>query len=248
MVRRISASQLKNTVRQAAQKQRQAINKYNQAVNRYNQAVRTYSLRVKAQRQRINSELAKLGRQPTTTRSTVTRYTVFRTSVNTMHEAYVRLEQRTDVRYLGPNHEQVLKLSEREAANSLEVMNSLLGVQPDPDEESDDLQSSRLTDELRKISTDLDYRWRGAVFSLNPHNPDATRHFCTSAREVFTQILEIKAPDAEVFTTLPGCETTDEGKPTRRAKIKYFLHRRGMTDGALEECVEQDMENIVQLF
>lgn len=247
MARRISSSQLQSKVRQAVQKQRQAINKYNQAANRYNQAVRTYSSRVNAQRRRIKSELNKLGRHPTTIRSTTTRYAVLRTSVTTMHEAYALLEQRTDIQHLGPNHEQVLDLSERETANSLEVMNSLLGTQH-PDEESDDLQTLRLTDELRKISTDLDDRWQGAVFSLNPHNPDATRHFCTSAREVFTQILEIKAPDAEVINTLPGCATTDEGKPTRRAKIKYFLHQRGMTDGALEEFVEQDMENIVQLF
>lgn len=239
----MSTSQLQSKMRQAVQKQRQAINKYNQAAHRYNQAVRTYSSRVNALRQRIKSELNKLGRHPTTTR-----YTVLRTSVTTMHEAYALLEKRTDIRHLGPNYEQVLDLSERETANSLEVMNSLLGTQPDPDEESDDLQTLRLTDELRKISTGLDDRWQGAVFSLNPHNPDATRHFYTSVREVFTQILEIKAPDAEVINTLPGCATTDEGKPTRRAKIKYFLHQRGMTDGALEEFVEQDMENIVQLF
>ena len=241
MARRISTSQLQSKLRQVVQKQRQVINKRNQAV-------RTYNSRVRAHRQRIINELNKLGRQPITILSTTTRYTVFRASVNTMHEAYARLEQRADSQHLGPNHEQVLDLSERETANSLAVMNLLLESQPDPNEESDDLQTLRLTDELRNISPDLDDRWRGAVFSLNPHNPDATRHFCTSAREIFTQLLEIKAPDSEVINTLPGCETTDKGKPTRRSKIKYCLHRRGMIGVALEEFVEQDMENIVQLF
>ena len=63
-----------------------------------------------------------------------------------------------------------------------------------------------------------------------------------------TQILEIKAPDTEVIRVLPECDRTDQGKPTRRAKIKFFLHQKGMTDDALEDFVEQDIENIVQLF
>ena len=47
---------------------------------------------------------------------------------------------------------------------------------------------------------------------------------------------------------LPGCERTQQGTPTRRAKIKFFLRQNGMLDGELEDFVEQDMENIVQLF
>lgn len=66
--------------------------------------------------------------------------------------------------------------------------------------------------------------------------------------EIITQILEIKAPDADVFALLPSCETTDRGNPTRRSKIKYFLHRQDMTEDTFEEFVENDMENIVQLF
>jgi len=168
--------------------------------------------------------------------------------VHTMHKAYGRLEQRAGYQHIGPAHEQLLDLSEREAANSLEVMNSLLGSKPHYEDAFSDLQTVKLTYELRKISAGLDDRWQGAVFSLNPRNPDAARHFCTSSREVFAQILEIKAPDAEVIGALPECERTDQGKPTRRAKIKFFLYRKGITDGVLEEFVEQDMENIVQLF
>jgi hypothetical protein len=65
---------------------------------------------------------------------------------------------------------------------------------------------------------------------------------------VVTKILEIKAPDADVFAELPGCERTERGNATRRSKVKYFLHRQGMVLDALEDFVEQDMENIVQLF
>lgn len=254
MARRVSASQLRSRIRRSQQKRRQAINKYNQAVrkynrdvkrvvNKYNQDVRTYNSRVRANRQRIKRELASLSR-----RSTTKRYTVFRTSVHTMHESYVRLERRVSSQDLNPTHEQIIDLSGRETANSLEVMNLLLGNPPISSEDLKDLQTVKLTDELRGISSDLDERWRGAVFSLNPRNPDAARHFCISAREIFTQILEIKAPDSEVIDMLPDCGVTELGKPTRRSKIHFFLHKKGMSDDALEDFVEQDLENIVQLF
>lgn len=58
----------------------------------------------------------------------------------------------------------------------------------------------------------------------------------------------MKAPDADVFALLPTCDRTERGNPTRRSKIRYFLHRQGMPEATLEEFVENDMENIVQLF
>ena len=243
MARRISTSQLRSELRRAQQKQRQAINKLNQAVNKYNQAVRTHNARVRANRQRLKSELARLSRQQTTTR-----YVVYTTSVQTLHQTYYRLEQQAEIQQWGPIYNRVLDLSERETANSLEVTNRLLGTVSDSEEHVDGLQDAALANQLRVISEDLDDRWQGAVFALNPSNPDAARHFCTSAREILTQILEVKASDAEVMNLLPDCDKTELGKPTRRSKIKYLLHRRGLTKGPLEEFVEHDMENIVQLF
>lgn len=255
MVRRISASQLRTQLRQVQQKQRQGIAKYNQAVrqhnqkvkqtvNKYNQEARAYNARVRANRQRLLNELARLNRQPTT----VTGYVRYRASVRTLHETYMRLEHRDETQQLDRTYNRVLDLSEREAANSLEVTNRLLGADTYSAEYADTLQDASLLDRLRQVSEDLDDRWQGAVFALNPRNPDAARHFCTSAREVITQILEIKAPDADVISLQPDCDKTDQGKPTRRAKIKYVLHRKGMTEKTLEEFVEQDVGNIMQLF
>lgn len=255
MAQRYSASQIRSKMRQAQQKQRQAINKYNQdvrrynqgvknAVNKYNQAVRAHNARVRANRQRIKNELARFSRQSTTT----TRYVVYRTSVETLHESYTSLENYADSQQLDPRYNRVLDLSERETANSIEVTNHILGDENAGDTPADELENAELLDGLRKISPDLDDRWNGAVFALNPRNPDAARHFCTSAREIITQILEIKAPDADVFAMLPTCDKTERGNPTRRSKIRYFLHRQGMTEDTLEEFVENDMENILQLF
>jgi len=256
MARRYSPSEIRSKIRQAQQKQRQAIDKYNQAIRRYNQgiknavnkynrAVREHNARVRANRQRIKNELARLSRQPITI---TTRYVVYRTSVETLHQSYSRLENYAESQQLDPRYNRVLDLSERETANSLVVTNRILGDEKAGDTPAEEIENAELLDGLRKFSPDLDDRWKGAVFSLNPHNPDAARHFCTSAREIITQILEINAPDADVFALLPDCDTTDFGNPTRRSKIRYFLYRQGMTVDALEDFVENDIENIVQLF
>jgi hypothetical protein len=83
---------------------------------------------------------------------------------------------------------------------------------------------------------------------MDPKNPDAARHFCTSAREVFTRRLELQAPDQDVFQALPGCDTTRDGRPTRRSRIKLLLTRQGMQLEEFEDFVDQDVENVLELF
>ena len=256
MARRYSASQIRSKLRQAQQKQRQTITKYNDAVrrynqgvrttvNRYNQAVRAHNERVRANRRRLASELGRLNSRPTTI---ATSYVVYRTSVRTLQSSYSCLETAADSQQFDARYNRLLDLSEREAANSAEVTNRILGDQEAAAGAVDELVDAELLDGLRRISTDLDDRWNGAVFSLNPQNPDASRHFCTSAREILAQILQLKAPDADVVALLPDCDRTPAGSPTRRSKIRYFLARRDMTAESLEQFVEDDIENIVQLF
>lgn len=251
MARRYSASQINSKIRQAQQKQRQALSNLKQsvrrfegAVNTYNRGVRAHNARVRANRQNIKNELAKLSRQSTTT----TRHVSYRVSVDTLHRSYVSLENYAESQSLDDRYNRILDLSERETANSLAVTNRLLGGDFADDVVIGELENAELLDNLRSISPDLDSRWRGALFALNPRNPDAARHFCTSAREIIIQIIDTKAPDVDVFALLPDCETTDRGNPTRRSKIRYFLHRQGMMDFPLEEFIENDMENIIQLF
>ncbi|WP_205944925.1 hypothetical protein [Pelagibius litoralis] len=241
-------------VRQAEQKHRQAVNKYNrearahnqkvrQSIDKYNRDVRAYNSRVRADRQRLKNEIARLGRQQVTTR-----YVTFRTSVTAVQTAYDRLEHMADAGGLDERYNEVLDLSEREAANNAGLMNALLGDADSAGGLPPDSPESALTPVLRSISTELGDRWRGALFSLSPHNPDAARHFCTSVREIITSILEVKAPDGAVFETMPDCDRTQQGKPTRRAKIRYFLHLKGMKRDELEAFVESDMNNVVELF
>lgn len=263
MVRRISASQLRNKIRQAKQKQRQALNKYNQAVrqnkqkmrtavnkhnsvvNDYNRKVRAHNVRVRANRTRLSRLISQLNSQKTVT----TKYVVYRTSVESLHDTFRRFENQLDSNQIGPEYNRFVDLAERETANSVDVANRLFGNSLNTtDDGIDNLQNADLGDKLRKISPDLDDRWQGAVFSLNPKNPDAARHFCTSARELFTQILEITASDTDVFAALPSADKTDRGNATRRSKIKFLLHRQGMLEETLENFVETNIENVVQLF
>lgn len=249
MARKVSSSQFKSMVRQAQTKHRQAvakingaISKYNQEVNRYNAAARTHNARVRSNRARLKQELTRLS-----TAASQPRYVTLRTSVESVHRSYVRLEQRADAAQYDDRFNEVLDLSEREAANSASVMNALLGQPEDTAENEGDL-SSELDPILSQLSGDALDRWHGALFSLNPRNPDAARHFCTSARELLETILVTFAPNQRVKDAMPDCETIQSGGPSRRARIRYFLHLRGMQDDTLEDFVDEDLENVVQLF
>ena len=38
------------------------------------------------------------------------------------------------------------------------------------------------------------------------------------------------------------------GVPTRRAKVRYLLSRKGITEASIEDLVEDDMDNVLALF
>jgi hypothetical protein len=250
-------------LRQAEQKQKQAINKYNSAVrswnreadkhnrgvdraiNDHNREVRSYNSRVRADRQRLRSELARLANQGSRSRS---QYASYSTSVETLHQAFVRVEAKVENGAWGVPGDVLLDLTESETANSVEVLNALLGDQVDRIAELPELRETSLTHELTDISPELNQRWRGALFALDPRNPDAARHFCASTREIFGTVLEVEAPDEEVLRSLPKCPTNQVGKPTRRAKIQFFLQRKGMLDEDVEGFVESDLNNVMSLF
>lgn len=254
MAKRINISQLKSKLRQLESKQRQAISKYNQevrrhnqnvrnAVNKYNNAVRQYNARVRANRQKIINELNRLK-----SRTTV-RYQVLHTSTLTLNTAYQTLERHECEFENRPFGNQFLDLSERENANSLAVSNILESEdQQGTTDDEEELASTVITNELISISPDLDSRWRGALFSLSPRNPDASRHFCTSAREIFIHILDHFAPDSEVISRFPNCEKTDNGQPTRRWKIKHILVNAGLASEQAVDFVDEDVTNVLQLF
>ncbi len=247
MARRINLSQLKSKLRQLESKQRQAISRYNQGVRNlkrtvdcYNQEVRSYNSRQRLNRQRLQSELRRLQSQQATS------YSALRSSVSRLQTAYTRLEESSAARVLSPADNYFLDLAEQEAANSAEVVNALLA--PEVSGETANLQQTSIADEIAVISEDLDTRWRGALYALHPANPDAARHFCASSREIFAEILDIKAPDHAVFAALPDAQRTDRGNATRRSKIKFLLLQKGVGLEELAEFASEDIANILELF
>jgi hypothetical protein len=253
MPRRVTPSQFRSLLRQAEQKRKHAINNYNaaarkynqevrRAVDNYNREVRAHNARVWTHRQRLRTEFARLQSGTTTVR-----YVSYRTSVQVLHEAFLRVEAKVETGAWGEAGTLLLDLTEGETANSVEVLNALVAPS-DVAAEPAGLKDSSITNELADISPDLDQRWRGALFALDPRNPDAARHFCASSREILTMVLHLEAPDDQVMAALPEAPTTDDGRPTRRGRVQFFLHRKGLLDPDLEDFVESDLENVVSLF
>lgn len=248
MARKMSLSQFKSKVRQIEQKQKRAINDYNRAVRQhndkvnkaireYNSYVRSHNAAVRRNRQIIAREIEKFQSQTTVRTS----YTV---SMGTMQQSYALIDSvyapGVDVT---PEQDRILDLIEQEHANSLITANAVENDEM-PDVNTEDID---IGNKLLVVSEDLHNRWKGAVFSLSPQNPDAARHFCTSTREIFTEFIELKAPDKDVFAFKPNCEKTDRGNATRREKIKYMMRNKQMDD-SVEAFVEADITNILELF
>ena len=266
MVRRVTPAQLQSMIRQAQQKQRQAINTYNrevdrvnahnkrvvdehnrnvnQAVTQYNRDVTTHNAKVRANRQRLRTEIARLNARPAVT----TRYVTYNTSVQTLQRSFGRVETAVESGAWSDDRN-LLDLTEGETANSVAVLNSLLD---DPTEatQTDDgsLRQTTLTNELSDIDPDLEARWTGALYALSPMNPDAARHFCTSAREILTTILDTEASDAQVKASNPNYLKTPNGTVSRRAKILHCLARSGNDNAALAEFVDEDVNSVISLF
>ncbi len=247
MVKRLSLSQFRSKLRQAEHKQKQAINNLNReirnynrevkrAVNDYNTAVRKFNANVRRNRQIINNELRKMNR-------TFSIHSSYYISSRTMQQYYEDVER---VYYEGApitqEQDRILTLVEQEQANSL-ITENLIENDNTPEECPEDIE---IGNKLALVSEDLNNRWRGAVFALNPNNPDATRHFCTSTREIFTEFIEIKAPDTEVFAFNPLCEKTERGNATRREKINYMMRNLNMDDTVIS-FIEADIKNILEL-
>lgn len=135
--------------------------------------------------------------------------------------------------------------SEREVGNSAATAEALSVDEP---AQAAAYEDTGIFEYLAGFSQDLVDRWRGALYSLNPANPDAARHFCTSVREIFTEILARWADNRAVVEANPACELTPNRTPTRRSKISFLLRRKGAETPEMLGFVEQDIEDILQLF
>lgn len=263
MPRKMTPAQYNAWVRQEDARRKRAIDAYNAEVRRVNthnqrvvadhnrkaaahnnQVVAEYNRRARAHNDRLRREVARLNA------TTSSRHTTYRRSVSTLRQSFSQLEVAADAASW-KGAEDLLDLSESETANSVAALNALLAdstADPVVANHVAALRSTVIQDELNAFSHDLDARWRGALFSLHPDNPDASRHFCTSARELLSSLLEAVAPDAEILAVDADCDRTPQGSISRRARVRHCLHRRGGYDAALEDFIDADLENVLSLF
>lgn len=206
------------------------------AVSKYNQAVRSHNAAVRQDHQRRQNQLAQLRSQAST------RYSEVQSSTFDLSSRFERVEHQARS---SSAISELLELSEREAANSVEVAHTLVADSPAAPEAAED---TGILEYLSGFSQDLCDRWKGALYALNPANTDAARHFCTSVREIFTEILENWADNEDVLADDPACELTQNGTPSRRAKIRYLLRQKGADSPEMLGFVEKDIEDILQLF
>jgi hypothetical protein len=202
------------------------------AVNKYNSAVRAHNAQVERDRQRRISALRAL---------LSANYVEVRQSTFDLSERFDSVERSAGT----ASYADLLALSGREASNSATVAEALIADEPKAPESA---QDTGILEYLAGFSQDLCDRWRGALFSLNPVNPDAGRHFCTSVREIFTEILDKWADNDDVRESNPNCELTPNGTPSRRSKIRFLLNRKGADSPEMLGFVEKDIDDIIQLF
>lgn len=244
MPSRKSPAQIRAEIRRAVGKYNSGVREVNRSIDRYNREARAHNSRVRANRARLQQDIRRL---QSSQQSSIARMR-YRTSVTAFTETFTRLEQRSSgASWAGTD---LLEFSETETANSIAALNALLeessAIASDADVE--ELQTTGIGHELARLNADLDARWRGALFALHPRNPDAARHFCTSAREMLSDMLENVAPTLAVEANDPSCDRTPHGSVSRRARIRFCLRRQGTHTPELEDFVEGDIENVLALF
>jgi hypothetical protein len=253
----MTPAQAQAEIRRAQQRQRNAVAKANRAINQYNQAARRhnagvkravndYNREVRAHNQRVRTNRAQLRRElaraEAAQRRSTPAATTYRRSVSTLVERWDVIDATADASSMDGA---LVDLAERETANSVAALNELDGSADDPPSR---LADTAIADELVQLGGDLDQRWRGALFSLHESNPDAARHFCTSAREIITAVLKSDVTDDDIAAEFPDAARTPQGTITRRERIRYLLHRRGETNTDMVDFVDSDVENVIDLF
>lgn len=265
MARKVSIAEYNRLVRQQNQKikrhnqkvvqdRKRQIDAYNREVRRvnqanknaaskYNQEVRKFNSEQKRKKQKFESAIRQL---QSTSRTTQIIY-----GTTELYDSTTKLKASYDYntsKILSPSSTttKFQDWSEQEVTNSTELLNSLNGYYS-TDISSDFLKMSDIELSLTSLSSDLGNRWKGALFSLNHNNPDASRHFCSSIREILTEVINIKAPDDDVIKVLPDCQLYNN-RPNRRSKIKYILNSGTFIVESMTRFVDDDVKDVIKLF
>lgn len=237
MAKKINMTKFRSQMNKLQREAKRAERKIKQNTNNFNREVREYNSNVRRNRNKILRELNRM-------QSANTLNTEYYTSVQLVHNTYTKVNELYNK---GIVDDKLFNAIENENANSLELGNVVLNKSEIEDSE-ERFDESNISDKLIKISTDLNDRWKGALFSLSPDNPEAARHFCTSTREILKVLIDDGIKDKDVINNNPKCEKTKNGTPTRREKIKYAMSKKGISNELIIEFTDNNIENIVSLI
>jgi len=106
------------------------------------------------------------------------------------------------------------------------------------EETKDELEAN-----LRVLDPSLIKLWKGAKEALNSKNPDATRHFVTSLRELITHVIHKLSPDDELraWSNSPDCY--HDNRPTRRGRLLFIC--RKINHDQFSDLLKKDIDALL---
>lgn len=222
------------------------VNAYNKKqVDNYNRQIREYNSDQQKRRLQLQSAVNKFNQSRNsyiTTRTSI----VYTKSVQNLENNYEVLDNYNRTNHIEDNS-LLVDYPTQETSNSVQLYNSITGFDQGEELNPLDLNRSIVEEKLFELSSELGKRWRGALYSLNPQNPDAARHFCTSIREIFIQLIDIKAPSQKVLEYNPNA-LLHNGQPNRKEKIRYILTGQGNSSQELVSFIDADVDDLLTLF
>jgi hypothetical protein len=102
-----------------------------------------------------------------------------------------------------------------------------------------ELNAAGLSDSLAGIFPNLVGMLKGARAAFTSRHADYQRHFITSLRELFTQVLHLLAPEDQVKEFSTDAKDFPNGKPTRNVRLRYIC--RGINDERFGKFVDKDV-------
>jgi len=130
------------------------------------------------------------------------------------------------------------------SANLIEAISVDIQEEVEEEELMDGIYSeSNIYSLLSGVNPDLKELWYGANAAIDSKQPDSIRHFATSTRELFTQILHSLAPDKKVEAWDKDPELYYDGRPTREARLLYIC--REINENSMKDFIKKDVSSII---
>ena len=113
-------------------------------------------------------------------------------------------------------------------------------------EELADQTKESLEIKLSALNVNFLDLYKGAKQALNSDNADRIRHFTTSLRELFTQVLHCLTPDEDLRKWDSSPDNFHNGRPTRKARLRFIC--RTIDYGPFTAFLDTDIKSVVALL